>query len=483
MMSCDNTVSADDPSGSGSTKKLRRGRFRIGMREVFLLVACSAVVLWAVRRVSDHLNPVRVAARQLQYDLGGDRQAALETLTQASGSEIDVALPLLIKLQAGAGPEERAKCLSGMTALLIERLAPLNRGPASPNLPDPETVARQARSVVDVLLSALKSPDDATRAAVAQSLRMLLRRETTLAVIVPGKGQAELVQTDPLWSGLEAALGDSVVSVRADAAEALTNLGLALARGPSPALRRALQDPAPLVRNVAAVAVSRLDKGIDPCLPDLFRIMTENRAEQNEPANSVRSRCVGAILQGEFRPTVDSIPLLRTKLSSPHSEIRCAAATLLGRIGLDAEEAVPDLIAALKRSLDPDDHRLVFDPWERREIGKAIFVIDPQGPVIRQELVPTLVHALDLRVSYARWNAIEVLQTLGPMAEPAVPALIRAMENPGEDGALPNMAATALVQIAKGTPSAARARAALEQAFENHLIRRNLATDLADHAP
>jgi HEAT repeat protein len=247
----------------------------------------------------------------------------------------------------------------------------------------------------------------------------------------------------------------------------------------SPGLRRALGNPAPLVRNVAAVGVSRLNKGIDPCLPDIFRIMTENRAEQSEPANSVRSRCVSAILQGEFRPTVDSIPLLRTQLSSTHSEIRCAAATLLGRVGPHAVLAVPDLVAALKRSLDPGDDRLILDPWERREIGRAIYVIDPQGLVIRDELVPTLVHALDLRLPYARWNAIEVLQTLGPVAEPAVPALIRAMENPGEDGALPNLAATALAQIARNTPSAGRARAALEQAYENHLIRRNFAADLA----
>jgi HEAT repeat protein len=453
------------------------------MRKIFLLVACSAVVLWAVRRISDNLSPVRVASRQLEFDLGGDCQTAIETLTQASGGEIDVALPALIKLQAGAGPEERAKCLSGMTGLLIERLTPLNRGPALATLPDPETVAWQARSVVDALLSALKSPDDATRAAAAQSLRMLLRLGTTLVLIVPGNGQPGLVQTDTLWSGLEAALGDSEVSVRADAAEALANLGLALERGPSPALRRALKDPAPLVRNVAAVGVSSLNKGIDACLPDLFRIMTENRAEQNEPANSIRSRCLSAILQSRFRPTVDSIPLLRTSLSSAHSEFRCAAATLLGRIGPDAVAAVPDLVAALKRSLDPSDNLSAINPWERREIGKAIFVIDPEGPVIRDKLVPTLVHALGLGLPYARWNAIEVLQTLGPVAEPAVPALIRAMENPGEDGALPNMAAAALAQIARGTPSAGRARAALEQAFENHLIKRNFAADLAEHAP
>jgi HEAT repeat protein len=455
------------------------------MREVLVLVACCAVLFWSVRRISDNLSPVRVASRQLEFDLGGDRQTALETLTQASGGEIDVALPALIKLQAGAGPEERAKCLSGMTGLLIERLTTLKRGPASSSPPDPETTAWQARSVVDLLLSALKSPDDPTRAAAAQSLRGLLRLQRILDVILPANGQPGLVKMDPLWSGLEAALGDSLVGVRADAAEALGNLSLALKREPPHVLRRALQDPAPLVRNVAALAVFRLNKGIDACLPDLFRIMTENRAEHYEFANSVRSRCLDAFLPSEFRPTVASIPLLRTTLKSPHSEIRCAAATLLGRIGPDAVVAVPDLIAALRRSLDPSDHRdlSAMHPWERREIGKAILVIDAQGPVIRRELVPILVHALDLHLSYARWNAIEVLQTLGPVAEPAVPGLIRAMENPREDGVLPDMAAIALVQIAPGTPSAGRARAALEQAFENHLIRRNFAADLVDHAP
>ena len=61
------------------------------------------VLLWAVRKLSDNLSPVRVAARNVEYGMNLDRQSAVEMLSQASGDEIDVALPALIKLQASAG--------------------------------------------------------------------------------------------------------------------------------------------------------------------------------------------------------------------------------------------------------------------------------------------------------------------------------------------------------------------------------------------
>ena len=77
-----------------------------------VMVACSAVLFWAVRRISDNLSPARDVARRVEYDMDLDRQAAIETLIRASGTEIDVALPALIKLQAMPGPTNEAGCLS-----------------------------------------------------------------------------------------------------------------------------------------------------------------------------------------------------------------------------------------------------------------------------------------------------------------------------------------------------------------------------------
>jgi HEAT repeat protein len=465
----------------------RSSPFRLGVREALLVVACCAVLLWAVRKISDNLRPVRVVARNVEYGMKLDRQGAVEMLSQASGAEIDVALPALLKLQASAGPDDHGKILAGMTGLLIERFTPWTRGSAPPLPPVPESTAGQARAVIDALCTGLTSSDDATRIQAAQSFRTILKAEAILNVIAPWRGRAGLVDADAVIRSLETALGDPLAEVRMEAAQALGNLAAAVDHEPPPVLRRALRDPSPVVRNAAALAVAGFENGLDPCLADLFRAMEDSQRQNvnyDGSSHMVLSHCFSAVLLAGATPAAGTASLLSAALDSPCSEVRGIAATFLGRIGPDARAAVPALVGALRRTLGFRADRFPLHSWEVREIAAAIQKIDPHGPVITRDLVPVLIEAVRLRgLRFARSDAIEALQHLGPLAEPAVPALIEVMNQRTEEGGNAEEAAAALVQIGRGTPSAGRVRAALADAFKKRLIRRELARQLEPADP
>ncbi len=202
-------------------KKPRRVFFRIGLRILLGLVACVAVVLWTLRKLSDELSAVRKIAHQVEYGLDLDQSSAIETLTQATGEEIDVALPALIKLQAGAKPDDRSKILIGMAGMLTERLEPRVPGltPASP-----QAAAPTMRLAVETLCAALSSPQDATRAGAAQAFRMMLRPEKILGVFAPVQGSNGLFDIDMVLGALQNAAADPLETVRKDAVEALAAL-------------------------------------------------------------------------------------------------------------------------------------------------------------------------------------------------------------------------------------------------------------------
>ncbi len=474
--------SGTDSSPSETVKRPRRVTWRFSVRTLLVVVACSAMVLWSARRVWDTLSPVRAEARRIADGVESDRQRAIQTLIEASDAEIDVALPALIKLETTAGPGDRGELLAGMASLLIERLSPDVRRGKTP--PAPETTAWQTRTVVEILSAGLKGPDDATRVGAARALRKALQCESILAVVAPGNGRAGPVDTEALLEALGNASADPLAEVRLRVVEALGNLGAALDREPTLALRRALGDPSPAVRNAAAVGVAGFKKGLDPSLTEVFRIMADNdRTEEDEPNRSdlsVGSRCFQAIERAEAKPTAGAVPVLIAALRSPHSEVRGVAALLLGRIGPDSIASVPGLVGALRRSLGPapGSNQGALHPWEPREIVAAIQKIDPHGPAIQREVIPVLVNALGLDYPFVRRSTIDALSRLGPIAEPAVPTLIQVIDHGDLPTSIREEAAGALVQIARGTPSAARARAALEEAFKNGLDCRDLARKL-----
>ncbi len=122
------------------------------------------------------------------------------------------------------------------------------------------------------------------------------------------------------------------------------------------------------------MGVSGFKKGIDPCLTALFQVMADNQPDGETDVSNVRNRCHTALWEAKPEPTAGSVPVLTAALGSDCGAVRQAAAMLLGPIGPDASHAVPQLVAALRTSLnlaaqnDPDgggywQSRKWLRPW------------------------------------------------------------------------------------------------------------------------
>ncbi len=103
-------------------------------------------------------------------------------------------------------------------------------------------------------------------------------------------------------------------------------------------------------------------------------------------------------------------------LGSPDALVRCAAAHALGAIGPEASEAVP----LLGRVLCHDTKR-----GPRIEASLALLKM---APAI-QTVVTELTGALGDRDPLVRMNAVAALSRLGAAARPAIPALVKAVNN------------------------------------------------------
>ena len=121
------------------------------------------------------------------------------------------------------------------------------------------------------------------------------------------------------------------------------------------------------------------------------------------------------------------VPSLTKVLESPYRDARFEAADILGRLGPEAEPAVPALLAILKEPFDPkaiENSRRggrVHDPVcsAARSLGR----ISASKPVIAG-LIDVLSSDIEVRVS----AAAKGLGALGPGAVDAAPTLITAYE-------------------------------------------------------
>jgi HEAT repeat protein len=118
--------------------------------------------------------------------------------------------------------------------------------------------------------------------------------------------------------------------------------------------------------------------------------------------------------------------------------IRKACLDALGKIGPDAAEAVPTLVAALN---DPEDN-------VRQSAAEALGMIGPNAA----PAVPALVAALNDPEDNVRQSAASALGKIGPNAAPAVATLVAALNDP--DGKVALSAASALGKIGSDTAEA-----------------------------
>lgn len=138
----------------------------------------------------------------------------------------------------------------------------------------------------------------------------------------------------------------------------------------------------------------------------------------SDPNPFVRRMACGSL---PHRPGAQPVvPILIRSLGDRAPEVRLAAASRLGSIGLDAEPA----LVALRHATE-DREGMVRDA-----AAEAVRRIESKVDVFRTKLLPDALEDLASPDPEMRRGAAEMLAGFGPHSEPAVPALIRGLDAP-----------------------------------------------------
>ena len=230
-----------------------------------------------------------------------------------------------------------------------------------------------------------------SRSTTATTRQTVTRTETvTSTPTLQGGDTAAVV------AALTRALGDSVASVREDAAYALGQLEAGAAVEPLAA--RLLKDPVPKVREMCAWALAQIgNRGA---------VTTLSSSALKDSSASVRGMAVWALGQLEDPGSVEPLSAV---LRDASAEVRGRAAWALGSIG--PERAPPALIAALR---DPSNDVRLRSAWALGQIADS-------------SAVPQLAATLRDSTSEVRRAALWALGQIG--GDAAQGALLQALED------------------------------------------------------
>ena len=262
-----------------------------------------------------------------------------------------------------------------------------------------------AEEAIPALIRTLEDEDEGARRWAARTLGIIHGEpETTLPALV-------------------AVLGDSEPCVRAWTAEALGRYG-EIATSQVPALLDAFKDEAGLVRSAAATALGLIGSQPELVVPALATGLRDADTGVAEAATDALI-CFGAEARMLIPALVD---LLQDETSYYY---RCCAARILGSIGHGALPAADKLKEALN-----DKHKAVRleAAGSLAQIGTYLTLALPVAERLLLDLQP------DLRLGAAR-----ILANFGVAAQPAIPALVAALD---DNELVREQAARSLVVIA-----------------------------------
>jgi HEAT repeat protein len=253
-------------------------------------------------------------------------------------------------------------------------------------------------------------------------MRVPLLAVLTACLLLPASLRAD---DEGAAAALATQLRDNDIGKRNAAAERLVNLGPAAV----PVLRKALEDK--VSRLHAADALSRIGRAAKDAVPELAAVLKLGDEPETSSAAATALARIGA----------PAVPALREALKEKDNRLQAHAATALKRIGPDAKDAVPELVAVVK----------FYQGKEAAELARleAIDALGRIGPKAR-DAVPALTDTLKEKTPHspARLRAAIALGEIGAPAKPAVTALVDALNDDGaKAGPLRFHAATALGKI------------------------------------
>jgi HEAT repeat protein len=427
-------------------------------------IVCAGAISWAGRMVWESYHPLLGAARGLRSADPSRRANAIREVSElgvhATGEAIRSVLPVLSDPDAGA----RA---AGAEAL----------GLALAYAVKSSTETEATREGVTALTGLLKDPDPGVRGAAARSLGIIAGVATKPASS-GGRGRGSRTPKaappstsafDPpdMVAALLALLQDRDAGVRQAALSGLRDCAPRGEEPPQP-LFTAMDDESATNRAIAASILASYSSGLDPLLPVLIRHLEKDES-------SVRDACRTAL--GRIRPsslTAGAIPSVIEGLGNGDRDVRRHMVSLLAGLKPDPRAAVPVLINVLREPDDSDEAtaegRSMSVAYEgpAQQAADAIGRIAPGTPAAG-EAIAALAEVVRSGPAKRRAAAAEALGRFGKAAAQTVPTLIDYLQSAVASAATTvdgHSAATALGEIAPGTPSAAVAVTALTAALK-----------------
>ncbi len=247
--------------------------------------------------------------------------------------------------------------------------------------------AATAQPAVPALIAALADRDEHVRLAAARALGSI------------GPGAAAAVPA------LAKALDDPLGSVTLEAADALGHIGAASL----PAIIARLQDQN--MQPIMIMVIGQLGPEAKDAVPALIKLLDSS----DDPIRREVMLALGSIGPGA-NAAVDK---LLAMLQNQQAKLRPGAAYALARIG--AVQAVPTLKQTVKETGD----RLLAmsSAW-------ALVTLEPQNAEFVAIALPQLISGLTHELALVRTEAANALGRIGPRADAAVPALVKAARDP-----------------------------------------------------
>jgi HEAT repeat protein len=401
----------------------------------------------------DSKQSVPALLQALESRQPGVRAAAATALVALRDPARSVSAPLVAALRDD-DPYTRA-----VIAFALSRLAPEADDPACPRRDVAAALGKRLREDTDedvrlwAARALLKFGPDA-RPALPDLRAALKDRSADVA-----SWAVEVLSRlgDDGHAALAEALGDKAFTARSYVANVLRDLG-PHSKSVALALRKALGDEDPELRQSAAEALLRIDRpaGVRLGVPVLAQLATNRDYEYREFVIE---------FLGEVGPEAKAaVPkLIEILRSRDRAKFRWRAAEALGKIGPEARSAVPALIAALDTDrysvraesvralgrIGPDARaalpRLRALLAEERSAFLALAVARVGDP--REAAAVMLDEAINASKRVHREDALRALAEMGPAASSVLPALRKRLRD--ENGLADRWVACAICKIGR----------------------------------
>ncbi len=261
--------------------------------------------------------------------------------------------------------------------------------------------------------------------AMEPGINHLTRCVEDTDVLVRRDAIVALSKAGPLAKGAAGQLaraldGGEDEMIRQYAAMAIGNLGAeggAALAGSVPALRKALADPDPLVREFVALGLFHLGKPAAPAVRELTTALTDTEWKVRQNAAAALAK-IGPDA-GED-PTVKA--LVKALKEETHTKVRQQVADALAELQDRVEPAVPAIVEQIGKDSDPVVRKYLTTALGWVDLGDARF------RTARDRLVQVALKDSDPVVRYQA--AYVIAERLGPDGAEVVPTLIKFLNDP-----------------------------------------------------